>query len=223
MRSFGVLACALTLTILLAAEAAGQSGAATVAVNGQVSEAVFVSITPGAQLSADNLQVTYSNPNTHSVLLSINTSGNAAGRISIPLQLRSNVPFTLSADANMRGTTLRALCVKGARATGRLVAAEASTVVNAASCDGTTAIVQTPDAKRGALPFSSPFSSQSALLNGPRISLGGTLETPFNALEVTVLIEVSPQDGQAQGRFELLLSASPASRISTVINDVRQR
>lgn len=210
MRSFGVLSFALTLTILLAAEAAGQSASASVTVSGQVSEAVFVSIAPGAQLSAENLQVTHSNLNAHSVLLSINTNGSAARRLSIPVQLRSNVPYQLSASANLNGMMLRKLCVTSTRATGRLVATDASTAVNASSCEAATTIIQTLDVNRGVL----YFSSRSTLLTGPRISLGGTFETPFNALEVTVLIEVELQDDEEQGNVELTLSASPASGFS---------
>ena len=205
MRSFGVLSFALTLTILLASEATGQSGSASITVNGQVSEAVFISIAPGAQLSSENLQVTYSNLNTHSVRLSINASGGDARRLSIPVQLRSNVPYTLSAAANLNGMRLRKFCVAGARPTGRLVAANASTAVNATSCEASTADLQTLDVNRGAHAFSSLF----ALLKGPRISLGGTLETPSNALEVTVLIEVAPQDNEEHGNVELMLSALP--------------
>lgn len=218
MRSFSVLSLALTLTMLLAAEVLGQSGPASITVNGQVSEAVFVSVAPGAQLSDAQMLLTYSNLGPRSLRLSISTTGSDVRRISIPIQLRSNVPFALSASANLSATTLRGLCVTGARTTGRFVAADAARAVNMAGCETQTAAARPPSLNRGALPFSSPYT----LLNGPRISLAGTFDTPFNALEVTLLVEVAPHDGQEHGSIELILSASPASRASAVINDVRE-
>lgn len=39
------------------------------------------------------------------------------------------------------------------------------------------------------LDLSQPF----LLLSGPRVSLGGTLESPNNALQISVLIRIKPQ------------------------------
>jgi hypothetical protein len=199
------------LTLLLAADAIGQSNSASITVNGHVSEAVFISIAPTAQLSGDKLQLTYSNPDSHSLRLLITTSESDLRRISIPVQLRSNVPYTLSASSNMSGATLRRLCIANARATGRFVAADALNAVNRATCDAATTGLQPRAVKKGALAFSSP----SALMMGPRISLAGTFDAPFNALEATLLIEVEPQEGLEQGSVELILSAAPAVRVSS--------
>src|SRR5829696_3125934 len=98
MRSVVALSFALTLTILLAHEAAGQSGSGSVTVSGQVSRAVFINVAPGAQLSADNFRVTHTQPNAHTVLLSISVAGGEMRRVSIPLRLRSNAGFKLSAS-----------------------------------------------------------------------------------------------------------------------------
>jgi hypothetical protein len=211
MRSFGVLSIALTLTILLATEARGQSDSASISVSGQVSEAIFVSIAPGAQLSAEALQVTHSNLNRHTVRLSIDTSGSGTGgRITIPLQLRSNVSYTLSASANLNGATrLRGLCVRSVRATGRYVVGGALNAAHTAACEDATASVQMRDANRSVPRFSSP----ATLLQGQTISLSGTPASPFNALEVLLLLEVETQIGEPQGNIELILSASPGSGV----------
>lgn len=211
MRSGVVLFCALSLTLLLAAEAIGQNGSASVSVNGHVSEAVFISIAPGAQLSGDRLRLTYSNLNPHSIRVLISTSESDVRQISIPLQLRSNASYTLSASSNMSGATLRRLCIANARPTGRFVAADALNAVNRATCDVAAAGLQPRHVNQSAL----NYTSTSALLTGPRISLAGTSDTPFNALEVMLLIEVEPQSGLEQGSIELILSASPASRVSS--------
>lgn len=221
MRFFGVLSIALALTMLLAPDTRGQSVAASITVGGQVSEAVFVSIAPGAQLSSETLPITYSNLDRHTVRLSISTSGSGVGRqrISIPLQLRSNVSYTLNASANLNGTMLRGLCVAGVRATGRHVAGGAFNAANMTACEYSAASMYTRTAKRSVPDFSSPAS----LLQGPRISLSGTSDSPFNALEVLIVAEVEPQTGQPQGSIELILSASPASVAPAVLNDASQR
>lgn len=212
MRSFGPLSFALTLTtLLLASTASAQSGSVTI--GGHVSEAVFVSIAPGAQLANDALPITYSNLDRHTVRLSIDISKSVdVRRISIPLQLRSNVGYALSATANLNGTTLRGLCVRNVRATGRHVAGGAVEMGSVAACeDATMTGVRQRPAEGSALPVSSP----SELLQGQAISLSGTSDSPFNALEVLLLVEVELDADHAQGSIELILSASPA-RIASV-------
>lgn len=199
MRSFVALSFALTLTILLAHEAAGQSGSGSVTVGGQVSRTVFLNVAPGARLSADNFRVTHTQSNAHTVQLSISVAGGESRLVSIPLQLRSNAGFKLSASAELSEASLSAMRVTAARATGMFVTAEA---VNAATQD-----IATDDAHGNT---NAPrFSSSHTLLTGPRISLAGTYDTPSNALEVTLLLEVRPQDGQQHASIELTLSALP--------------
>jgi hypothetical protein len=210
MRSFGVLSIALALTILLATQASGQSASASINVSGQVSEAVFVSIAPAAQLSGETLPFTHSNLNPHTVRLSISTS-TSGGRISIPLQLRSNVGYTLSASANLNGKMLSGLCVAGVRATGKYVARGAVNANNMAACEDATKSVQRRDAKR------SGFSSPAKLLQGQSISLNGTSDSPFNALEVLILLDVETQTHQPQGNIELILSAAPERVAAAVL------
>jgi hypothetical protein len=212
MRSCAVLSIALALTILVAPDARGQATAASVTVGGQVSGAVFVSIAPGAQLSGETLPavVTHSNLDRHTVRLSISTSGSGGSRrITIPLQLRSNVGYTLHASATLNGTTrLRGLCVANVRATGRHVARAATNAANMAACVDGAANVQIGNANR------SGFASPTSLLQGQFISLSGTPDSPFNALEVLILVEVEPQTRQPQGSIELILSATPNAKRS---------
>jgi hypothetical protein len=199
MRFFVALSFALTLTILLAHDAAGQSASGSVTVSGQVSRAVFLDLAPAAQLYGDNFRVTHTQQDAHTVHLSVSVAGGEARLVSIPLQLRSNAGFTLSASAESSDASLSVMSVTGARATGSLVAADA---VNAATRD---------TASYGARASTPQFPSARTLLTGPRISLGGTHDTPSNALEVTLLLEVRPHEGHQNSNVELTLTASPDS------------
>lgn len=182
MRSLFALSFALALPFLLAHEAAGQTNTGSVTVSGRVSPAVFLNAAPGA----DSLQVTYTQQDARTLRLKISTDGSASSRVSIPLQLRSNAASELSISATPGGAELLSIGVTGARATGSFVAPEAL----AAATGEPHTIHSTPT---------------RTLLKLPRISLAGTHDSPSNALEVTLLLEVQPGD------LELTLTASHAS------------
>jgi hypothetical protein len=88
---------------------------------------------------------------------------------------------------------LSELSVEDVRATGMLVSPQ---VVNAIHLN----------------PQLDPDTSQPLLvLSGPRISLGGTLNSPNNALQVTVVIRWKP--GLPREPIHLTLAATPVSLI----------
>lgn len=92
--------------------------------------------------------------------------------IRVPLLVRSNTGFKISATFDSK--TVSELSVDNVRATGTLVSPQ---VVNALHFN----------------PQLDPDLSQPLLvLSGPRISLGGTLHSPNNALEITLLIRLAP-------------------------------
>lgn len=183
MRSLVALSFALALPFLLAHEAAGQTSSGTVAVSGRVSPAVFLDVAPGA----DSLQVTYTRHDARTLRLTISNAGNEASRVSVPVQLRSNAASELSVSAAPGGAELLSVGVTGARPTGNFVATEALAAATAG-------------------PPATNSTSAQTLLTLPRISLAGTHDSPSNALEVTLLLEVRPGD------LELTLTASPVSR-----------
>jgi hypothetical protein len=86
-----------------------------------------------------------------------------------------------------------------------------------AACEGVAANAQTGNANR------SGFSPPATLLQGQPISLSGTFDSPFNALEVLILVEVETQTRQPQGRIELILFATPRSVASALMNDGSKR
>jgi hypothetical protein len=213
MLSLRSLSCALTLLPLLACAARAQSvSTASVNINGHVSGTVLLSISPTAQLSDDNASITSRNLDAHTIIVSIKAGGGHARQILIPVQIRSNVGYTLSASAKRSETTsAHALCgiqVTGARPTGRFVAVDAVDAMEMAEAfDAMNAAGQLQQASRGVLLSLFP----ATLLTGPRISLSGMPDSPHNAVEVMILAEV---EASADG-IELTLSATPNSATST--------
>lgn len=195
--------------IFLACAAKGQSTSASVAISGHVSETVLLSIAPTTQPTDSETLVSYFSVNARTILVSIKTSGSHARQISVPLQIRSNAGYTLSASAN--GTALCGLRVREARATGKFVAQDAVEAINvAAEFDPTTAAGQALRASQGALHFPSPLT----LLTGPRISRAGTHDSPHNAVEVIILAEVAPTAGVESQSIDFILTASTNSASS---------
>jgi|KBSSwiStaDraftv2_1062776.scaffolds.fasta_scaffold155010_2 hypothetical protein len=136
-----------------------QRGSATL--QATVSETVVLSVLPN--FTDENINV-FSSGGAVRVTLS-----SAATEFRVPLLVRSNTGFKISADLELQTAVLTDLSVIDVRATGSLVSPE---VVNA---------LVRPEV---ALNASQPL----LVLTGPRVSLGGTLQSPNNALQVTLLI-----------------------------------
>ena len=117
--------------------------AQTVTLSGSVSETVALSVT----------RITLSGDDTV---------------IRVPVLVRSNSDFKISAVFESQTAELSELSVVDVHATGNLVSPQA---------------VNTVDKRR----------EGDVVLLGPRISLGGTLNSPNNALQVTLLIRIKPQ------------------------------
>jgi hypothetical protein len=126
--------------------APASSAAQTVTLTGTVSETVALSVTR-ITLSGDDAQPSV---------------------IRVPLLVRSNSSFKISAVFESQTAELSGLSVVDVHATGSLVSPQA---VNAV------------DKRR----------EGDVVLRGPRISLGGTLNSPNNALQVTLLIRLKSQ------------------------------
>lgn len=161
--------CSLVFTLiavvfLVPAGVKAQTGRVTMQAN--VSETVALSVAPNS---------------THGdVDAAVVTSGNTvritakAPVVRVPLLVRSNSSFKIS--ANVESTdSLAQLTIADVRATGSLV--------SPAAISGLRVPEQfDPEAARDLL-----------LVSGPRVSLGGTLNSPNNALQITVLIRLKPQ------------------------------
>ena len=108
--------------------------------------------------------------------------------IRVPLLVRSNSSFKISAVFESQTAELIELSVVDVYATGNLVSPQ---VVNAV------------DKRR----------EGDVVLSGPRISLGGTLNSPNNALQVTLLIRVKPLTVSGwMGHLTLAGTAAPPTQ-----------
>src|SRR6185369_4609309 len=104
-------------------------------------------------------------------------SGNSATSpvIRVPLIVRSNSSFRISASFESNTAQLAQLSVVDVRAMGRLVSTEA--------------------VKNLEIPEHLDLEGLSSFLvaSGPRVSVGGTLQSPNNALQITLLVRVNTQ------------------------------
>ena len=151
----------VVVVFLLPASVAAQ----TVSLKGTVSETVALSVLPNfthsgidvnVASSGSTLQITLSSPHAKAPV------------VRVPLIVRSNTSFKISAAVDSTTAELAQLEVIDVRPTGSLVSPQAISELE---------ISPQPD----------------ILLSGPRISLGGTLTSPNNALQVTILIRMKPQ------------------------------
>lgn len=114
--------------------------------------------------------------------------------IRVPLRVRSNTGFKITCLFESETAVLSELSVADVRATGRLVSPQ---IVNALHVE----------------PQLNPNTSQPLLVvTGPRVSIGGTLNSPNNALEITVLIHLKPERPR-ESPVHLTFVATPVSQI----------
>jgi hypothetical protein len=162
---------------LLPASVEAQTSRGSVTLTGRVSETVVLSVLPNAAHDDVEMNVV-SSGNTVRITLS-GSNVNPAG-IRLPLIVRSNSGFNISATVDSNTTELTQLSVTDVRATGMLVSPAAVNELN---------IPQQFDLSNVSRPF--------RLVSGPRVSLGGTLDSPNNALQINLLIRLNPQPSRA--------------------------
>jgi len=162
--------CLLTLIAVGVFVPAGVKAQSSVIMKATVSEIVVLSASPASAPS-----------NTVSLVLSGDDQV-----VRVPLLIRSNTSFKISATFESKTAVLSELSVDNVRPTGTLVSPQ---IVSALHLN----------------PQLDPDTSQPLLvLSGPRISLGGTLNSPNNALEVTLLIRLTPPAGRWTAQLSLV-------------------
>jgi hypothetical protein len=162
------------IAVLFLVPAGVQAQRGSVTLQGTVSEFVALSILPN--FTHKNIDVNAVSSGS-TVRLTLSSTNAEFPVIRVPLLMRSNSSFKISAVVESQTAVLTHLSVIDVRPTGSLVSPE---VVNA---------VVTPKVDVDAL---QPW----LVISGPRISLGGTLDSPNNALQVTILIRMKPQPGR---------------------------
>lgn len=200
-RGFSLL---LMLMLCLAGVARAQSGVGPVQMSGAVSKTVALSVPHGVEAPNANVRVNTSLNADRSLTVTLSGTTRELTEVRVPLQIRSNTGYRLFIMAKADGPSLSNLLVVGARPTGNLVAPEAVEAVSVARAfDGRRGANKSPPADALNHPN---LSALSELLSGPRVSLGGTLQSPQNALEVVLSVAVEPQADDRGWTVELLLS-----------------
>ena len=168
----------LTLIAVCVFVPAGVKAQSSVTLKATVSETVTLSISPTS---------------TPSNIVSLTISGEDQ-IVRVPLLIRSNSGFKISASFEPQTAVLSQLSVEDVRATGSFVSPQ---VVNALDLKS----------------YVDPDTSQPLLvLSGPRVSLGGTLTSPNNALEITLTIHLK-QERPRDSSIHLTFVATPVSLI----------
>jgi len=171
----------LSLVLLAPAGAEAQTGGVTMKTT--VSETVALSVLPNS-IPGD---VVVSSGNTVRITL----SGASAQDIRVPLLVRSNSNFKISAVVESNTAEVTQFSVTDVRATGTLVSPQAITeltVPRQFDVRGDESISSVPNLLDPSRPV--------LVASGPRVSRGGTLVSPNNALQITLLIRLQPQAGR---------------------------
>ena len=177
--------------LLVCATVQGQTRGSSVTLTGTISETVALSTLPTFTLSGAKMDVVSSGGNTLRITLS---GDNQAQVIRVPLLVRSNSGFKLSAVFESNTTEVAQLSVIDVDATGNLVSPHLLKALDVRSL------------------FDPEISQPLLVLSGPRVSLGGTLESPNNALQLALLIRLTAQPAR-DWLVHLTLVASPESRV----------
>ncbi len=182
----------IAVSFLLPARTQAQTRNTSVTLNGAVSETVALSILPNA--TAGNIHVDiFSSGST--VRMTLSGMDANSPLITVPLIVRSNTGFRIAAVIESKTALLTQLSVTDVRATGTLVSSQAiCELVVPQQFD-----LRGLDEEVSSTTSTSPLevSRPLVVLSGPRVSLGGTLESPNNALQITLLIRVKPQSDRA--------------------------
>lgn len=188
---FSVIAVMLLMSARTVAQNAG------VVLNGGVSETVTLSvprILPPNTIATDVV-------NTGSNRVDITfSSADKNGVIRLPLLVRSNCGFKITAVLNSNSAVVSQVVITSVQATGPLVSRQAVRDVKIARRFD----ARGPEEKvfPGSVALELPESL--LVLSGSRISLGGTLDSPGNALEIVLLINLKSDSGPATSHLTLL-------------------
>ena len=175
----------LTLVAVGVLVPAGVKAQNSVTMRGTVSEMVALSVSPDARADMDVV-------GNGSSTVRITLAGKSPV-VRVPLLVRSNTSFSISAMLESTTAELVELSVADVHPTGKLVAPNIITGLNV---------------QRKPLDLSRPF----IVATGPRVSLGGTLNSPNNALEIAVLIHLKPAQSR-DWQLQLTFVATPGSPI----------
>ena len=172
------------VVLLLAHGVKAQTGSVTI--KSTVSEVVALSVLPNSTYG----EVETSFVSTGStVRITLSGADADAAVIRVPLLVRSNSSFKITAAVESNTAEVTQLSVVDARATGTLVSPNAVTELNVPREFDVRGLNESTSSVQNLLAPSRPV----LVVSGPRVSRGGTLTSPNNALQLTLLIRLKPQ------------------------------
>ena len=166
--------------LLVPACVEAQTGGVTI--KSTVSEVVALSVLPNS-IHGDVV----STGNT--VRITVSGADADAPVIRVPLLVRSNSSFKITAAVESITAEVTQLSVVDARATGTLVSPNAISELNVPREFDVRGLNESTSSVQNLLAPSRPV----LVASGPRVSRGGTLTSPNNALQLTLLIRLKPQ------------------------------
>ena len=176
--------------VLLLAPVCVKAQTGGVTIKSTVSEVVALSVLPNStpsKIETRDVETTVVSTGS-TVRITLSGAESDPPVIRVPLLVRSNSSFKIVAAAESNTAEVTQLSVLDARATGMLVSPNAVTELN---------VLPEFDIRRQHIASSVPnrlgLSGPVLVASGPRVSRGGTLTSPNNALQITLLIRVKPQ------------------------------
>ena len=172
------------VVLLLAHGVKAQTGSVTI--KSTVSEVVALSVLPNSTYGEveTNLVSTGS-----TVRITLSGADADAAVIRVPLLVRSNSSFKISAAVESNTAEVTQLSVIDACASGTLVSPQALSELNVPRQFDVRGLVESNSLVPNLLDPSRPV----LVASGPRVSRGGTLASPNNALQLTLLIRLKSQ------------------------------
>jgi len=191
----------LCLVAVAPSTVCAQSQSGSIAVRASVSRTVTLSLSPNASRAGVELSAFESAGSLRLVLSGSESKTN----LQVPILIRSNTAYDIKASVRSQTAVLAQLQVVSVEATGKLVAGHAVTEV---------AVRSLYDERRGdgvgreenlsTIDASAPFT----IVSGPRISLGGGLDSSQNALKVILLLSVQARVAEGSWTIDLKLQGS---------------
>jgi hypothetical protein len=189
--------CALIAPVFfLPVCAKAQTGSVTL--TGVVSETVALSVLPN---SIDGNVVTHVVQSGNTVTVVVSGENATHAEFRVPLLVRSNSGFKISAVVEPGTAKMTQFSIVDVRGTGPLVSPAAINEVMGRRLEVTKEVSASTD---------KDLTGQTVIASGPRVSLGGTLNSPNNALQIMVLIRLEPSSAPGQ-LVRLSFAAAPVS------------
>jgi hypothetical protein len=170
--------------LLVPAGVKAQTGGLTM--KGTVSETIALSVLPNSTQTDVGTDVV---SNGNSVRITLSGAATDTAVIRVPLLVRSNTGFKISAAVESKTAAVTQISVIDVRATGTFVSPQAISELNVPRQFDVRGLDESTSPALNFLDTSRPL----LVVSGPRVSLGGTLASPNNALQLTLLIRLKPQ------------------------------